>query len=92
MLATCIHLGNVDFEGEERASLKNTTALANVASLLDVPVDRLTEALLGINTVTRGEKIRRLYNASQSYDCRDALSKVLLLSCIVHVYVCVLCR
>ena len=36
----------------------------------------LAEVMLGLNTVTRGEHIRRLYKADQAYDCRDALAKV----------------
>jgi hypothetical protein len=43
---------------------------------VQVELADLEEVLLGLNTVTRGEHIRRLYKTDQSYDCRDALAKV----------------
>ncbi len=77
ILAACIHLGDVEFAGDEgHVSLAPGPALRNAATLLDVPADRLESALLGINTITRGETIRRLYTRAQAGDCKDALIKV----------------
>lgn len=77
ILAACIHLGNVDIAGEEVASFVDGPHLAHAATLLDVPVDRLTTALLGTNTITRGETIRRLFTRAQASDAKDALIKAL---------------
>jgi myosin-3 len=78
MLGAILHLGNVQFEAVgEHSELRDGPALGYVAELLGVPVDDLKTVLLGFDTVTRGESIRRLYNKDQSYDCRDALAKAL---------------
>ena len=42
-----------------------------------VPASSLESVLLGFDTVTRGETIRRLYDVDHAYDCRDALAKAL---------------
>ena len=78
MLGAILHLGNVQFdEAGEHSELREGPALGHVAELLNVPLDELTSVLLGFDTVTRGEAIRRLYTKHQSYDCRDALAKAL---------------
>jgi hypothetical protein len=50
--------------------------LHHACTLLGVPVEQLKEALISIESIARGEKIRREYKTTQSYDCRDALAKV----------------
>lgn len=40
----------------------------------------LEHAFSGLDTMTRGERIRRHFNASKAYDCRDAIAKALYAS------------
>lgn len=55
---------------------KSRTALGYAANLIKVDSAALEKSLVGMDTVTRGEKIRRFYKTDGAYDCRDALSKV----------------
>lgn len=81
ILASILHLCNVDFESSgEHAVIKDKAALETAAGLLKTSADELEHVLLGFDTVTRGEEIRRLYNKDQAYDCRDALAKALYAS------------
>jgi myosin heavy subunit len=81
VLATILHLSNVEFEGGEESTVKQgpkgSEALAIAAQLLGVSDDGLAAALTKSVNITRGETITRHYKVPQSYDCRDALAKAL---------------
>lgn len=77
-LASCAHISNIEFgaAAENVATIENMEPVNKVAQLLKVDAAALADVLLGVNTVTRGEKIRRVYKQNQAYDVRDALAKV----------------
>eukprot|EP00043_Microstomoeca_roanoka_P008508 m.81903 g.81903 ORF g.81903 m.81903 type:complete len:1020 (+) comp14274_c2_seq2:2-3061(+) len=78
ILAAIVHLSNVEFESvQEHAEFLSTVGLEHAANLLQVDINQLADVLLGFNTVTRGESIRRFYDRDHAYDCRDALAKAL---------------
>jgi myosin heavy subunit len=81
VLATILHLSNVEFEGEDESRVKKSdkkyTALGTAAELLGVDVEQLAGVLTTSVNVTRGETIVRHYKVAQAYDCRDALAKCL---------------
>lgn len=82
VLAAVLHLSRVDFaaDANEKAYLRgeaSEVAIGHAAGLLGLEGATLASVLLGLNTVTRGEKIRRLYTTVQAYDCRDAVAKAL---------------
>eukprot|EP00045_Choanoeca_perplexa_P014765 m.175694 g.175694 ORF g.175694 m.175694 type:complete len:1225 (+) comp16788_c0_seq1:101-3775(+) len=78
MLAAILYLSNTNFTAQgEHADLTDRAPLQTAAEFLGVEAADLEEVLLGLNTVTRGEHIRRLYKCDQAYDCRDALAKAL---------------
>lgn len=81
VLATILHLSNVEFEGEEEARVKTGAkgmdALTAAAELLGFTGVALAKVLTTNVTVTRGETITRHYKVHQAYDCRDALAKCL---------------
>lgn len=80
VLATVMHLCNIEFEGEEAASVvagKSVDALAIAADFLGVGAEQLTNVFLKNTTVIRGETTVRNYKKHEAYDCRDALAKCL---------------
>eukprot|EP00040_Diaphanoeca_grandis_P033578 m.205984 g.205984 ORF g.205984 m.205984 type:complete len:1169 (-) comp32932_c0_seq1:290-3796(-) len=79
VLATTLHLANVQFEGDEQSTLKADTekSIIAAAELLGVGVEELKAVFLTNVNVTRGEVITRHYKPEQAYDCRDALAKCL---------------
>jgi len=81
VLATILHLSNVEFEGNEESKVKQgdkgSAALEIASGLLGVDADKLAAVLTTSVNVTRGETIVRHYKVPQAYDCRDALAKCL---------------
>lgn len=80
VLATVLHLSNVDFDGEDQSSIrpgKSEEAIATAAALIGLKAEELTAALTTNVNVIRGEKTTRHYKPVEAYDCRDALAKCL---------------
>ncbi|KAF0720636.1 Aste57867_150 [Aphanomyces stellatus] len=81
MLAAILHLGNVDFDVQQESCLPkgdySVKCLAKVASLLQVPVLSLQNALCTRQLFVGGKVIVQTQNAGQARDKRDALAKTI---------------
>ena len=77
LLAAILHLTDVNFEGDDVALMVGGAhdVVRNVATLLQVDLAALKQALLVRHTVTRGEHIDRPYTREGAYDTRDAAAK-----------------
>eukprot|EP01124_Arcella_intermedia_P013791 TRINITY_DN2017_c0_g1_i2.p1 TRINITY_DN2017_c0_g1~~TRINITY_DN2017_c0_g1_i2.p1 ORF type:complete len:1311 (-),score=340.04 TRINITY_DN2017_c0_g1_i2:45-3977(-) len=79
LLSGILHLGNVDFDGQDEVKIKNTGQLSVVASLFKVQESLLTTALT-LRIVSGGNR-QTTYNVPLSYpqaiENRDALAKSL---------------
>lgn len=79
LLAGILHLGDVEFGGEEDAAyvVSSDDNLVKVATQLGVDKDALKEALVKMTSTTKGEKVERHFKQFQAEDGRDALAKAI---------------
>jgi myosin heavy subunit len=81
VIASVLHLGNVDFIEQANESSVLTEAgkkhLKIAADLLQVPVENLTEAFCLKRLVVGGNSILQTQTSAQAKDKRDALAKAL---------------
>lgn len=74
---TCavMHLGNIDFAGEDKASVTNPEVLAIAANLLGVEPNALREVLVSSVKAMGREVVRTVLGRSAAESSRDALCK-----------------
>ncbi|RUS80244.1 hypothetical protein EGW08_012009, partial [Elysia chlorotica] len=79
MVASVLHLGNIDFQvNEDDDSTKVTDSNGPVrvaAKLLGIDSGEVEACLTCMVTVTRGEYVKRNYNKQQAEDAREAMAK-----------------
>jgi len=80
LVSAVLHLGNVEFtamtvKNMDASEVENGAVVRNVAKLLQVDNDQLTEGLTSRSTLTRGEMIITPLSAAQAKDVRDAFVK-----------------
>ncbi|XP_064638168.1 unconventional myosin-XVI-like isoform X2 [Lineus longissimus] len=80
LLSASLLLGDLNFKptgSNDAAQIINMDILRKIASLLDVPPDELSAALVSEVSITRGESIKKERTLAQASDCRDGLAKAL---------------
>ena len=77
LLAGVLHIGDVDFKGDEESNISNPDALNRMCTQLGIQDDAVELALTTLTTITRGEEVIRNYKPDQAYDSRDATAKSL---------------
>ena len=76
IIASVLHLGNVQFEEEEgKAKIKNPNAVETVAKLLGVDLNELKEALTHRTIDARGDVVTSPLSPEMAIYARDALAK-----------------
>lgn len=77
LLASILHLGNVDFVENDAgySAVANDAMLEPVAELLGVDVADLSTSLVSTTTSIRGEVLTKNYSIDQAVDNRDAMGK-----------------
>ena len=82
MVATCLHLGNLEFEklninNMDASEITNPKCLRDACKLLKCDNDQLQEALTSRSTFARGEVIVTRLSATDAVDVRDAFVKAI---------------
>jgi myosin-7 len=82
LVASCLHLGNVEFEGMtvrnmDASEVSNTRVLRDACKLLMVDQEELANALTSRSTFTRGEVMVTPLSADDAADVRDAFVKAI---------------
>jgi len=78
VVAAILHLGNIEFRGDEVAEIVNPENLKKAADLLQVDENTLANGIIKPRiSVGRGELIAKALNPRQSVNNRDALSKAI---------------
>jgi len=77
-LSGILHLGNLEFEGEDEASICSDGAvLTNICTQLGLDQEQLNLAMTQSVTVIAGEPVVRKLNLEAAEDVRDATSKAI---------------
>lgn len=79
IVAAVLHLGSVEFveAGIEEAKIKDSDALGNISSLLEVDDSEVRKALCTRVVATKGEVMEKGHTISQAAFGRDAFSKAI---------------
>lgn len=79
LLATLLHVGNIEFEeGEDSfALISSLSPLDTVGRLLGVEEESLRFMLVSTTTILRGESVQTNYDVGKACDNRDALAKAM---------------
>ena len=77
VVGAVLHLGQQQYTSlsTETCELTHPGPAYHVATLLDIPVEMLTDALTHRTVASRGESIKSPLNVSQAVYARDALAK-----------------
>src|SRR5690606_20389415 len=89
ILSGILHLGNIEFDGADRATIKNASCTYNnisyfflsymiivlplISEMLGIPAELLQKTLTSRMIEVRGQKIEVNFNREQAVDSRDAI-------------------
>lgn len=75
--AAVMHVGNIEFDGADKAKVTNMDVLNTAAVLLGVPADKLSTALVSQSKAMGKERVLTFLGKVQSEGNRDALCKAI---------------
>jgi myosin protein heavy chain len=84
-VAAVMHLGNIEFSGDEQAEISNPATLDIVAELLQIDAPALAQGLVRPRILAGRDLVARSLNPHQASNSRDALAKALYGRCFLWV-------
>mmetsp|Transcript_29945 Transcript_29945/g.78528 ORF Transcript_29945/g.78528 Transcript_29945/m.78528 type:complete len:1114 (+) Transcript_29945:74-3415(+) len=77
VVAFIVLLGEIEFEGGEKAAVANGDVLSKIAGLFNVDAAALGSAMTMNTIIANGEEVKSILDANQAAYARDALAKAI---------------
>ncbi|XP_012934852.1 unconventional myosin-Id [Aplysia californica] len=77
IVSSVLHLGNIEFEGEEESTVVNSVETATIAALLSVTKDDVEKALCSRVIAAGGNVVDKHLNAGEAHYARKAFAKAM---------------